>query len=338
MGKDYEHLKAEERAVLFAERCKGRSFSRIGELLGRDKSTMQREWHRGGGKDYEPTVAAAGYTTRRQRSRRPCKLIAGEPLHRHVQDQLLYKRHSPQQIAARLQHDHPQDPAWQVSHETIYASIYAHPRGSLKQGLIAALRQQHSTRGRRRTGTVKGATVPEFMGIVHRPEEVAGRLVPGHWEGDFIKGAYNRSGVGTVVERKSRYVVLCKMQGCTSAAALEGFTRQLKKVPSVLMQTFTYDRGTELSCHAQLAKALKVDIYFADPHAPWQRGSNENTNGLLRQFLPKGTDLSTVSQMQLNDIATLLNERPRKTLGWKTPKEVFAEELAKFSNPVALDT
>jgi IS30 family transposase len=191
------------------------------------------------------------------------------------------------------------------------------------------LRQEKPTRGRRRTSLAQTGFVPEQLRIVHRPEEIALRQWPGHWEGDLIKGAFNRSCVGTLVERKTRYVVLCRMDGCTAQDALEGFARQMKKLPAFLRQSLTYDRGTEMTCHVELAKRLKLDIWFADPHAPWQRGSNENTNGLLRQFLPKGIDLSTLSQTQLNDIANLLNGRPRQTLGWDTPEEAMAKELEK---------
>ena len=144
--------------------------------------------------------------------------------------------------------------------------------------------------------------------------------------------------VGTVVERKTRFVVLCKMDGCTAQAALEGFTRQMKKLPAFLRESLTYDNGSEMACHAELSKRLKLDIWFCDPHAPWQRGSNENTNGLLRQFLPKGADLSQVSQTQLNDIARLMNGRPRKTLNWKTPEEAMAKEMAEYAKRVALDS
>lgn len=223
-----------------------------------------------------------------------------------------------------------------VSHETIYAAIYAQPRGALKQGLIQALRQRKSKRGHRRTTAAQASFVPEQLRIVHRPEEIEQRLLAGHWEGDFIKGAYNRSAVGVLVERKTRFVVLCKMDGCTAEAALEGFTRRMKTLPEFLRKSLTYDRGSEMACHAELGKRLKIEIWFCDPHAPWQRGSNENTNGLLRQFLPKGMDLSEVSQRDLNYYARLLNGRPRMTLGWKTPDQALAEELANHSPSVAL--
>ena len=231
----------------------------------------------------------------------------------------------------------PDDPSARVSHETIYAAIYAQPRGGLKSAMIEALRQAKPVRGRRRTTLSGSAMVPESLRIVHRPEEIEARLVPGHWEGDLIKGAFNRSSVGTLVERKTRFVVLCKMRGNGADAVLDSFARQMKRLPAALRKSMTCDRGSEMACHPELARRLKIDIRFCDPHAPWQRGSNENTNGLLRQFMPKGTDLSDASQTWLNDVAALMNNRPRKTLGWRTPAEAMADEIAAFRSTVALE-
>jgi IS30 family transposase len=233
---------------------------------------------------------------------------------------------------------HPDDPTQAVSHETIYAAIYAQPRGALKQGMIDALRHAKPARGRRRTSLAKSQTVPEALRIVHRPAQIGQRLLPGHWEGDVIKGRFYRSAVRTVVERKTRFVSRCRMDGCTSQNALVGFTRQMKGLPAFLHESLTYDRGSEMACHTAVAKRLQLDLWFCDPYAPWQRGSNENTNGLLHRFLPKGTDLSQVTQTHLNDIARLLNGWPRKTRGWKTPDEATAEELATLSKGIALDS
>lgn len=335
--KNYSHLSAEERAVIMIEYGRGSSIRSIARELGRSGSTVSRELVRnrdGGVARYDATQAALAYRSRRRRSVRQRKLAAGSTLYQRVHDQLIYWRWSPQQIAARLRRMHPDDPDQQVSHETIYAAIYAYPRGALKQAMIDALRQDKSVRGRRRTSLAGGGFVPEALRIIHRPEEITLRQWPGHWEGDLIKGAFNRSCIGTLVERKTRFVVLCRMDGCTAQDALEGFTRQMKKLPAFLRESLTYDRGTEMTCHVELSKRLNLDIWFADPHAPWQRGSNENTNGLLRQFLPKGMDLSGVTQTQLNDIAHLLNGRPRQTLGWDTPEEAMAKELevAKLAN------
>ncbi|MGF6878025.1 IS30 family transposase [Paraburkholderia sp. MM5477-R1] len=251
---------------------------------------------------------------RRERSRRQPKLAAGSALYWQVHHDLVYRRWSPQQIAARLRQMHPDSPNERVSHETIYAAIYTHPRGGLKQAMIEALRQEKPARGNtRKTLARRWSFVPEELRIIHRPGQIETPRWPGHWEGDLIKGAFNRSCVGTLVERKTRFVVLCRMGGCTAQDALEGFTRQMQKLPAFLRESLTYDRGSEMTCHVELARRLNLDIWFADRYAPWQRGSNENTNGLLRQFLPKGADLSGVTQTHLNDIARLMNGRPRQT-------------------------
>jgi IS30 family transposase len=339
MDRRYKHLDGEERGVILAEYRRGASVRAIGFLLGRAASTIGRELARGrqnaGG--YCPQVARAAYDTRRLLCRRPRKLAEGGALHDWVRRKLVHQRWSPEQIAARLRAMHPDDPDQRVSPETIYAAIYAQPKGALKAAMVVALRQAKPARGLRRTTLSGGSMVPESLRIIHRPEEIEARLVPGHWEGDLIKGAFNRSSVGTLVERKTRFVLLCKMQGNTAAAALDAFSRQMKHLPREVRKSMTYDRGSEMACHPELARRLKIDIRFCDPHAPWQRGSNENTNGLLRQFMPKGTDLSDASQTWLNDVARLMNGRPRKTLGWKTPAEAMAEEIKAFSSTVALD-
>lgn len=177
------------------------------------------------------------------------------------------------------------------------------------------------------------------MTSIHdRPAEAATREVPGHWEGDLIKGAGNRSAVGTLVERKSRYVLLAWMCGCGAEAALDSFTRKLRKVPACVRKTLAYDQGKEMARHEELARRLRIQVYFADPHSPWQRPSNENANGLIRQYLPKGMDLSGVSQTELNHIAKFLNNRPRKCLGYETPAEVFQREILNLKGSVALRT
>ena len=342
MDKRYKHLDGEERGVILAEHRRGASLGAIGLLLGRSASTIGRELLRGrpdgeAAQPYCAHLAAQRYRARRKGCGRRHKLVEGGWLHGFVRGKLVHRRWSPEQIACRLKSMHPYDPSRLISHETIYAAIYAQPRGGLKAEMIAALRQHKPARGLRRTTLAGGSFAPETSRIIHRPEEIKGRLVPGHWEGDLIKGAFNRSAVGTVVERKTRFLILSKMRGCTADAALEGFTRQMKRLPAMMRRSITYDRGSEMACHSELAQRLKIDIWFCDPHAPWQRGSNENTNGLLRQFFPKGTDLSTISQTELNDVARLMNQRPRKTLGWKTPEEAMAQEIAAFRSNVALE-
>jgi IS30 family transposase len=342
MDKRYKHLNGEERGVILAEHLRGASLGAIGLLLGRSASTIGRELLRGRPKEEptQPYCAQRGgerYRAHRKRCGRRRKLVCGGWLHDFVQGKLIHRRWSPEQIAQRLRLMKPNDASARVSHETIYAAIYAQPRGGLKTAMVEALRQAKPARGRRRTTLAGTSMVPESLRIINRPEEIEARLVPGHWEGDLIKGAFNRSSVGTLVERKTRFVILCKMNGNGAEAVLDSFNRQMKRLPAALRKSMTYDRGSEMACHPELARRLKIDIWFCDPHAPWQRGSNENTNGLLRQFMPKGTDLGDVSQTWLNDIAALMNNRPRKTLGWRTPAEAMADEIAAFKSTVALD-
>jgi len=336
MGKHYSHLSSEERAVLQIEVSNGASIRSIARRLSRSASTLSRELLRQEQPGYVARLAGQRYQLHRKRSVRKRKIVEGSVLFQSIRDDLVFYRWSPQQITAKLRAMHPDDPSQRVSHETIYAAIYAHPRGGLKKELVDALRQHKPTRGMRRTTAAKRSWVPEELRIVHRPEEVAERLIPGQWEGDLIKGAFNRSCVGTLVERRTRFVLLCKMDGCTAEDALEGFTRQMKRLPRFLLGSLTYDRGTEMTCYQELMRRLNIDLWFADPHAPWQRGSNENTNGLLRQFIPKGADLSKASQEYLNNVADLMNARPRQTLGWKTPNQALEEEFAKFNSSVAL--
>ena len=244
---------------------------------------------------------------------------------------LLRQRWSPQQISGRLRARFPDEPGNRVSHETIYRTRYALPRGELRKELIKSLRQGHKTRRPRSAGKA-GHVIGDGTPIDQRPAEVDDRQLPGHWEGDLIKGAFNRSAVGTLVERKTRLVILAKMHGSDADSALKGFRRCFKQVPPELRNTLTYDRGSEMARHKQLAKALNIDIYFADPHSPWQRGSNENTNGLLRQYLPKATDLSGLSQRQLDDIAWELNTRPRKALGFLMPIEAYQQAVNEIDS------
>jgi len=293
MDKRYKHLNGEERGVILAEHRRGASLGAIGLLLGCRASTIGRELRRGRpegnpAQPYCPRLGTDRYRPLRKRCGLRLKLAPGGWLHDFVRGKLVHRRWSPEQIACRLKSMHPDDPTRLISHETIYAAIYAQPKGGLKTEMIAALRQHKPTRGLRRTTLAGGSITPESLRIIHRPEEIEGRLVPGHWEGDLIKGAFNRSAVGTVVERKTRLLILGKMRGCTAEAALEGFTRQMKRLPAVLRRRVTYDRGSEMACHPELARRLKIDIWFCDPHAPWQRGSNENTNGQLAPVLPQG--------------------------------------------------
>ena len=224
----------------------------------------------------------------------------------------------------------------QLSTETLYVGLYVLPRGALRSELLTALRQARTARRPRARGTDRRGQILHLTPIAERPAEVATRIVPGHWEGDLIKGARNGSAVGTLVERTTRWVIRARMEGTDATSARQGFTKKLRHVPALLRKTLTYDRGKEMAEHEQLTQRLAIQIFCADPYSPWQRGTNENTNGLLRQYLPKGTDLSGYTQRELNAIAYRLNTRPRKCLNVATPLEVSAHR--RPHSPVALGT
>ena len=281
-------------------------------------------------------VSAQGFSRRRRRLK-PHKLEPGQPLWEPVV-MGLYRGWSPEQIAGRLSTMHPEDPSQRVSHETIYAALYALPRGELRKALIGQLRQGHQRRRPRSQGQDRRGGLVNMTSIHERPEDVLGREVPGHWEGDLIKGAGNRSAVGTLVERKSRYVVLARMRGTGADAALEAFTSRFRHIPAGLRKTLTYDQGKEMARHEELARRVRIRVFFADPRSPWQRPSNENANGLIREYLPKGIDLSGVTQTELNHIARRLNNRPRKCLDFATPAEIFQRDLFNSKCCVALQT
>ena len=221
-----------------------------------------------------------------------------------------------------------------MSHETIYNAIYLHPRGELKRELIACLRHHNQTRKPRSRGTDRRGQIADMQSIHIRPAEIEDRLIPGHWEGDLIKGAGNRSSVGTLVERTTSFVVLAKMDNATTKTVVESFAAVLNREPAALRKTMTYDQGREMHGHAILTERTGVQIYFADPHSPWQRGSNENTNGLLRQYMPKGSDLSIYSQDELDAIALSLNTRPRARLGFQTPLTVYTHHVILAQLPI----
>ena len=305
----------------------------IARTLGVSTSTVTREISRSRHEPFGYTayMAQRQSVARRRRAglqRRKLGSNLRTPRWRTVLDGLRC-RWSPQQIAGRLAAMNPETgdvalSALQVSHETIYCAIYAMPRGTLRSELIGLLRKSHKTRMPRARGVMRSNAVQDMTSIELRPPEVAARIVPGHWEGDLIKGPLNRSSVGTLVERTSRYLMLVKLDGNSARDVLDGFARRLKTVPDSLRKTMTYDQGSEMALHATLAKRLRIDIFFCDPHSPWQRGSNENANGLVREYLPKGVDLSQFSHQQLSSIEQSLNTRPRKILGFRTPHEVFS--------------
>ena len=335
MGKQYSHLSAEERGCIMLRLRDGFSSRAIARELKRSPSSITREISRHrrlagcATLPYEAGRAGMRAHMARFQRRRQRKLAPAGPLFAEVRDKLK-TGWSPDQISGYLKRTHPDCYARNVSHETIYTALYAMPRGELRRELIACLRQGHVNRWPRSRGINRkqAGFISEDVLIHVRPPEVDDRQVPGHWEGDFIKGAANRSAVGTLVERSSRFVLLARMHNSTSLAALHGFTRLLQTIAPAMRKTMTYDRGSEMARHRDLAAANGIKIYFADPHSPWQRGSNENANGLIREYLHKGADLSGTSQDELDAIANRLNERPRRILGYQTPREVFDKLLS----------
>jgi len=291
--------------------------------LGRSPSTVSREISRNGG--YDRYRASSADETAWERARRPkrCKLADNPPL-REAVVRKLRGNWSPEQIAGWLKSAHPGDEANQVSHETIYRSLFVQARGVLKKELVRHLRSKRTIR-RSRSADANGdrrGQIADMVSIRERPAAVEDRAVPGHWEGDLLSGSKN-SHIATLVERHTRYVMLVKVDSKETQAVVSALIKQAKKLPTELYKSLTWDRGKELADHRRFTLATDIAVYFCDPQSPWQRGSNENTNGLLRQYFPKGTDLSVHSQAHLNKVARQLNGRPRKTLAFQTPADRF---------------
>lgn len=305
----------------------------IAEQLGRSPGTISDEINRhGGAAAYRAEAAEAAAAEGRRASGRKPRLASGGGLFREV-SKLLRLKWSPEQISGRrkrMEDGMEQASGLEVSHEAIYTAIYALPRGELRRELIACLRQDKPRRGRKPKGSERRGKLCDMTNIKERPEEVAGRLVPGHWEGDLIIGAGGASAIGTLVERTTRFVVLVRMPTRKADVAGCAFAGALNAIPAPLRKTLTYDQGKEMAEHRKLALDTGMRVFFADPHSPWQRGANENTNGLLRQYFPKGTSLSGFTQDDLDAVAASLNDRPRKTLGFATPNEVFANLVANL--------
>jgi transposase, IS30 family len=317
-------LSWEQRTELFAGLRSGLSYRTIAAGLGCSASTVCREVQRNGGR--KTYTASNGQRSARVPIERchPRKLDNPVLAERVTGD--LKKLRSPEQIAGRLRDEFPDDASMHISHETIYKSLYVQGRGELKRELAACLRTgraQRKTRGERS----KRGKIPDMIMISDRPAEIEDRAVPGHWEGDLIIGAFGRSAIGTLVERTTRFVILLHLDGNHTAETVRNaMTTEICRLPEHLRRSITWDQGHEMSHHAQFTIDTGIGVYFCDPHSPWQRGTNENTNGLLRQYFPKSTDLSVHSPEHLRSVADSMNDRPRKTLNYRTP----AEELNKY--------
>ena len=313
-------LRLEEREEISRGVAAGQSLRGIAHRLGRAPSTVSRELGRNGGcSSYRASEADARAWARAERPQR-CRLACYPELRWQVAQKLALQW-SPEQIAGWLKRAYPGDESMQVSHETIYRSLFVQTRGVLKKELMAHLRTGRQLRQAKGGSTWRGlGQIVDAVSIRERPAEADARAVPGHWEGDLLSGANNTHMV-TLVERHTRFVMLIKVPGKDTATVVAALSQQVRKLPQQLRRSLTWDRGKEMAEHKKFTIATDVEVYFCDPRSPWQRGSNENTNGLLRQYFPHGTDLAQFSQAYLNRIALRLNQRPRKTLGFETPAD-----------------
>ncbi len=321
------NLSVQERDEILRGVAEGESFGSIARRLGRAPSTVSREVKSKGGRRQYRAWYSDELAVRQSRRPKLGKLARSPRLRAEV-ERLLQERWSPQQIAAILKRQHPDDSEMQVSHETIYRSLFVQTRGELRRELTRYLRTRRIRR-HPQSRTKAAGPFGDMVMIRQRPAEVEDRAVPGHWEGDLLVGKNGRSAIGTLVERASRYVVLVKLgRSRTAEDVRKALTERILTLPEQLRRSLTWDQGHEMAEHVRFTLDTKVQVYFCDPHSPWQRGSNENTNGLLRQYFPKGTPLSGFKQDELDAVARQLNGRPRQTLGWMKPCEAFARAVA----------
>jgi transposase, IS30 family len=320
-------LSYEERAQIAARLELEQGVREIAGALGRSPSTISRELARNGGRERYRSVRAeqrAQWCARRPKASK----LSGAPRLLAAVERGLEGLWSPEQISARLKEEHPDDEVMRISHETIYRSLYVQSRGELRWQLTQKLRSGRGTRRARGRVETRGR-ISEMVPIAQRPPEVDDRRVPGHWEGDLLVGAGGKSAIVTLVERQTRYVLLAALKDQTTLHVTDVLAERIAHLPAHLARSLTWDQGREMAAHQRFTSHTGIQVYFCDPHSPWQRGSNENTNGLLRQYLPKGTDLSVHTQEDLDQIAASLNGRPRQTLGWRNPAEKMLELLAE---------
>lgn len=328
----YRRLSSAEREEVSRDLAQGDSFSAIARRLGRTPSTISREVSKNSGKSGYRAFSAGNRARASASSRRGGKrrLIREDRLRTYVLGKL-HKRWSPEEIVKRMQEEYPLDMTMRISHEAIYQYIYVLPRGELKRTIIKALRQERKYRRakhKRSNDEETRGKIADMLSIEERPREVADRSVPGHWEGDLILGKYKRTALGTLVERTTRKTILVPLKAKDAESVRNAYAGELRALPRNLAKTLTHDQGKEMSGHKQFTIDTGIQVYFAHPGSPWERGTNENTNGLVRQYFPKGTDFSRVSAREIKKVERELNDRPRKVLHWKKPDEVFNQLVA----------
>jgi len=324
----YQRISFLEREEISRQIALGLSLRTIAYSLNRAPSSISREIRQSKAvelKYYRAIFAQQQSNKARHKLRKNRKLINNVPLRKFVLSHLA-KNWSPEQIVKRLILLYPDDMDMHISHQTIYSYIYVLPRGTLKHQLVASLRRHHKHRHKRKNSR-RGGPITDYLSIEERPKEVADRVLPGHWEGDMLLGSHHDSCIGTLVERTTRMTLLVKLATQSSSVFRRAFAEKFRHLPKGLKKTLTYDQGKEMAQHKLFTKETNITVYFAHPRSPWERGTNENTNGLLRQYFPKGTDFSRISKERVKIVQDELNDRPRKTLGFYTPNEKFAELL-----------
>ncbi len=324
--KTFNHLSLREREIISKMCAQEETLQSIGRVLSRPASTISRDLSKNNmsRETYWALDADFHAYSRAEKPKKPRKIENNKILKAYIHKKILLSW-SPEQIANTLRVAYPKDMTMRVSHETIYTYLYCLPRGELKKELMNHLRRERKER-QKRSGTYQTrGQIPDLVSISERPAEVANRTIPGHWEGDLIVGKGHKSAIGTLVERTTRTVILVPLKAKDAVSVRRAFEKELKSLPRQMKISMTYDRGREMSEHKLFTKRTKMQVYFADPYSPWQRGTNENTNGLIRQYFPKGTDLSLHSRAEIKKVQRLLNGRPRKVLGWQTPYEVFTK-------------
>jgi len=324
----YKRLSYEERIKIQTLLDQGKSKSEIADYLKRSKSCITREISKYRGVEYE-AIYAHQCSFLITRKRHTGNKIRSNPNLEYYIIMRIKQGWSPTQISARLKAKYPDKKHMQASHESIYSYIYLKAKGALKKELISHLRQEKGARKRPSPRTDKRSLIPDRIGIEHRPEEVKDRIIPGHWESDLVIGKDQKSAIGTIVERTTRFAILVKLENRTAQEVRKAFARELKDLPEHMRKTLTHDNGTEMSQHKLFTKETQIQVYFANPYSPWERGTNENTNMLIRDFFPKGTDFNIVPSGKLKNVQNLLNDRPRKTLNWRTPNEVFNDMILR---------